>query len=44
MIRCAYRGYRNPVIVKDKYFDYNIKNASAVGIKVGIYSLVKQHL
>lgn len=37
MIRCAYRGYRNPVIVKDKYFDYNVRNATAVGIKVGIY-------
>ena len=37
MIRCAYRGYRNPVIVKDAYFDYNVRNAAAVGIKVGIY-------
>ena len=37
MIRCAYRGYRNPIIVEDKYFDYNVRNASAVGIKVGIY-------
>ena len=37
MIRCGYRGYRNPVIVQDEYFDYNVRNASAVGIQVGIY-------
>ena len=37
MIRCAYRGYGTGRIVTDKYFHYNIQNASAVGIKVGIY-------
>ena len=37
MIRCAYRGYRTGRIVTDSMFDYNIRNASAVGIKVGIY-------
>lgn len=37
MIRCGYRGYRNPRIVMDSKFDENIRNASAVGIKVGIY-------
>ena len=37
MIRCAYRGYRTGRIVTDSLFDYNIRNASAVGIKVGIY-------
>ena len=37
MIRCAYRGYRTGKIVTDSYFDYNVRNASAVGIKVGIY-------
>lgn len=37
MIRCAYRGYRTGKIVKDNQFEYNIQNASAAGIKVGIY-------
>ena len=37
MIRCAYRGYGTGKIVTDAYFDYNIQNASAVGIQVGIY-------
>ena len=37
MIRCAYRGYRTGRIVTDSKFDYNIQNASAVGINVGIY-------
>ena len=37
MIRCGYRGYRTGKIVTDPQFDYNVKNASAAGIKVGIY-------
>lgn len=37
VIRCGYRGYRTGAIVKDARFDENIRNASAVGIKVGIY-------
>lgn len=37
MIRCAYRGYRTGRIVTDSQFENNIRNASAVGIKVGLY-------
>ncbi len=37
MIRCAYRGYGNGRIVTDSQFDYNIRNAYAAGIQVGIY-------
>ena len=37
MIRCGYRGYRSGAIVQDTKFEYNINNALAVGIKVGIY-------
>ena len=37
MIRCAYRGYRTGSIVTDSKFDENIRNATSVGINVGIY-------
>lgn len=37
MIRCGYRGYRTGKIVEDTKFKYNIKNALANGIKVGLY-------
>ena len=37
MIRIGYRGYRNPVIVRDSQALYNIKEAKAAGLKVGVY-------
>lgn len=37
IIRAAYRGYSRGNIVTDKYFERNIKEATAVGIKVGAY-------
>ena len=37
IIRAAYRGYSEGNIKKDKYFEDNIKGATAVGIKVGAY-------
>ncbi len=37
MIRVGYRGYSVGSINKDAYFDYNIKNALANGIEVGVY-------
>ena len=37
IIRAAYRGYSAGSIKKDKYFDDNMKGATAVGIKVGAY-------
>ena len=37
IIRAAFRGYSEGTIKKDKYFDDNIKGATAVGIKVGAY-------
>ncbi len=37
IIRAAYRGYTKGGIVKDSYFDSNIKGATAAGVKVGAY-------
>lgn len=37
MIRVGYRGYGTGAICADSYFETNIKNALAAGMKVGIY-------
>lgn len=37
MIRVGYRGYSYGAIVKDKYFDDNIKGALENGLDVGVY-------
>ncbi|MBQ2835684.1 MAG: glycoside hydrolase family 25 protein [Clostridia bacterium] len=37
MIRLGYRGYRNPVLVLDTKALYNIREAKAAGLKVGVY-------
>lgn len=37
IIRGAYRGYTKGSIVKDPYFDNNIKGATSAGVKVGVY-------
>ena len=37
MIRLGYRGYRNPRLVIDTKALYNIREAKAAGIKVGVY-------
>ena len=37
MIRVGYRGYTVGSINKDAYFDYNIQNALANGLDVGVY-------
>ena len=37
MIRVGYRGYTVGSINKDAYFDYNIQNALANGLEVGVY-------
>lgn len=37
MIRVGYRGYGGGAIYPDEYFETNIKNAQAAGLKVGIY-------
>lgn len=37
MIRAGYRGYYNPTLNKDIYFDYNIQSALANGLDVGVY-------
>lgn len=37
MIRAGYRGYYNPTLNKDAYFDYNIQQALANGLEVGVY-------
>ena len=37
MIRCGYRGYQYGLIHKDKYFDYNMREAQKRGILVGVY-------
>lgn len=37
IVRAAYRGYTKGGIVKDTYFDKNIKEATAAGVKVGAY-------
>lgn len=37
IIRMGYRGYTGGTLVKDAYYDYNIEQATANGIPVGIY-------
>ncbi len=37
MIRVGYRGYETGAICADPYFEKNIQNALAAGLKVGIY-------
>ena len=37
MIRAGYRGYTQGTIRKDEYFDYNMRNALANGLEVGVY-------
>ena len=37
MIRAGYRGYTKGTINKDAYFDYNMTNALANGLEVGVY-------
>lgn len=37
MIRAGYRGYYNPTLNKDVYFDYNMEQALANGLDVGVY-------
>ena len=37
MIRIGYRGYRNPVLVLDTQALYNLKEAKAAGLKIGVY-------
>lgn len=37
MIRCGFRGYGSGAICEDAYFKTNVNNATANGIKVGIY-------
>lgn len=37
MIRAGYRGYYNPTLNKDAYFDYNMRQALANGLQVGVY-------
>ena len=37
MIRVGYRGYGSGAIYADDYFETNIRNALAAGMKVGIY-------
>lgn len=37
IIRCGYRGSKTGALVEDPYFEKNITEAEAAGIKVGIY-------
>lgn len=37
MIRAGYRGYYNPTLNQDVYFEYNMENALANGLEVGVY-------
>lgn len=37
MIRVGYRGYGSGLIVKDDYFDANMRGALANGLEVGVY-------
>ncbi len=37
MIRAGYRGYGTGSLNKDAYFEYNIQNALANGLDVGVY-------
>jgi len=37
MVRCGYRGITDGGVYEDQYFDWNIDNASAQGIDVGVY-------
>ena len=36
-VRAGYRGYESGALVKDTYFDANMKGAIAAGIHVGVY-------
>ena len=36
-IRAGYRGYSNGRLVKDTYFDQNVRGALAAGLDVGVY-------
>lgn len=37
IIRAGYRGYYNPTLNKDSYFEYNMEQALANGLDVGVY-------
>lgn len=37
IIRCGYRGSATGSLVEDPYFEQNIKEAKAAGLKVGVY-------
>ena len=37
IIRCGYRGSKNGYLIEDPCFEENIKNATAAGVKVGVY-------
>ena len=37
MIRAGYRGYYNPTLNTDAYFHYNMREALANGLQVGVY-------
>ena len=37
IIRCGYRGYTQGGLISDEKFATNIKNATAAGVKVGVY-------
>ncbi|MGN0318094.1 MAG: GH25 family lysozyme [Lachnospira sp.] len=37
IIRAAYRGYSTGRLSRDSYFEQNINNATAAGLKVGVY-------
>lgn len=37
MIRAGYRGYYNPAIVQDSCYTYNMEQALANGLQVGVY-------
>lgn len=37
IIRCGYRGFGSGAILEDAYFKQNVTNATANGVKVGVY-------
>ncbi|MCR5337119.1 MAG: hypothetical protein K6E75_01040 [Lachnospiraceae bacterium] len=37
IIRCGYRGSKSGYLIEDPCFEENIKNATAAGVKVGVY-------
>ncbi len=37
IIRCGYRGSSGGYLIEDPYFEENIKNATAAGVRVGVY-------